>query len=313
MVTYDLKAIDVLNEILRPRSRAAKVEEFYFRYRELHGRRPTAQEVWHAGHNPAQNPLGSWLDLVRDQGDFGDALPPPVLEFLRLLETTPMVRSYKMVLLHALLAEDCLPGEISIDRLVTAFRRVTERSAVLRADVGSALDSDKALRRHLESNPIEAWVGGRGTGGLSYFGYREGLFRSLAPLDFTASIRGPFREWVSELADWRLAEYLGRKNPRPFEAKVIHSSGRPIVILPQRGARPDLPQDWVRLEANGEVFEGNFVKIALNVVRRKGSEENQLPMILRNWFGPEAGQPGHDERVIFKPLGDGRWNMEPRR
>jgi hypothetical protein len=39
---------------------------------------------------------------------------------------------------------------------------------------------------------------------------------------------------------------------------------------------------------------------ALNVVRRKGSDANELPGILRRWFGPNAGLPGTDFQVVLE-------------
>lgn len=308
-ITYDLASIDVLTTLLRPSSRAAAVEDFYHDYRVRHGRRPTALETWHAGLEPGKNPFGTWQALVREHGDDPVVLPQPVRRFLDHLETSPMTRSYKFVLLQALLAENVLPGEIPIDRLVSAFRRIVERNAILRADVGVALESDKALKRHLEANPIDAWVGGKGTGGTPYFEYREGVFQTRPELQVPAELLGAFRDWVEELSEWRLGDYLGRNTPRPFAAKVIHSNGRPILMLPDRRLRPDLPSGWVSLIADGQSYEANFVKIALNVVQRPGTSDNVLPQLLRKWFGPEAGQPGSHEQVAFKPGAGGIWRV----
>ena len=38
--------------------------------------------------------------------------------------------------------------------------------------------TDRALIRLLEQNPIAAWAGGKGTGGVSYFAYEDGTFRT---------------------------------------------------------------------------------------------------------------------------------------
>ena len=63
---------------------------------------------------------------------------------------------------------------------------------------------------------------------------------------------------------------------------------------------PGLPSGWTEVSLDGEMYEANFVKVALNVVRRKGSEGNDLPGILRRWFGPTAGLPGTDFRVVLE-------------
>jgi hypothetical protein len=49
----------------------------------------------------------------------------------------------------------------------------------------------------------------------------------------------------------------------------------------------------------GESFEANFVKVAVNVIRKFGCSKNELPQILRRWFGPKAGYPGTEHHVVF--------------
>ena len=43
---------------------------------------------------------------------------------------------------------------------------MAQRSARLQRDLGVPLRETDALRRHLERNPIDAWTGGAGTGGV---------------------------------------------------------------------------------------------------------------------------------------------------
>ena len=93
---------------------------------------------------------------------------------LDALEITPMVKSYKMVLLLAMLNEDSFPGEIEISRLTQAFAEAASRSARLRQDVSVSLSDSRALQRLLEENPIAAWSGGEGTGDVKYFTYERG-------------------------------------------------------------------------------------------------------------------------------------------
>jgi hypothetical protein len=100
-------------------------------------------------------------------GDLSDAQravlgAKPAGDFLRELEITPMTKSYKMLLVLAMLNEDKLPGSIGIDELVRSFARLARRSSVLRADVGESLEDPSRLRQHVEKNPIDAWAGGRG-------------------------------------------------------------------------------------------------------------------------------------------------------
>lgn len=233
--------------------------------------------------------------------------------FLEQLESTQMTRSYKMLVLLAMLEADKFPGRISIDELSSAVERLARRSPVLIADVGPPIESQAALRRHLEENPIAAWTGGRGTGGRPYFGYEGGVFESDLPVPpHRVEV---YRELVRELAEFRLAEYLTRPTVAGgesvrFQCRVSHSGGRPILRLPDRSRVVGIPEDWVQVDAAGESFEANFAKIAVNVMRRPGSEENVLPEVLRNWFGAEAGSPGTRQSVEFSRR-DGRWLLAP--
>ena len=121
------------------------------------------------------------------------------------------------------------------------------------------------------------------------------------------------QELTRELTEWRLAEYLDRPGERPAEGyvvKVNQSNGNPILMPLERDQQPGLPEGLTPFEADGSRYVGNFVKIALNVARKEGSDRNELPSILRMWFGPDAGAPGtrHQVRLIH----DGAtWRLEP--
>ena len=52
------------------------------------------------------------------------------------------------------------------------------------------------------------------------------------------------------------------------------------------------------------------MKVAVNVARRPGNDDNVLPQILRQWFGEDAGKPGTRHQVILKHGGDG-WRLQP--
>ena len=304
-VTYDLRAIDIIRGLLRLPKDDEALKTYYEDFRERYGARPRASETFHEGYSPrsARRTYGSWLRFVRNMGDLS-TLQAQILEthgtFLDALEITPMVKSYKMVLLLAMLNEDALPGEITIDRLTRAFAQVAERSARLRQDVTVPLDDTGELQRLLEENPIAAWSGGKGTGDVPYFAYDNERFR--LAMSVSPDRREAFQELVREIIDWRLAEYLERSVDEAgdrFVCKVSHANNRAILFLPNRVQNPGLPEGWTHVLIDGEDYEANFVKVALNVVRRKGSDANELPGILRGWFGPNAGLPGTDYRVAL--------------
>ena len=117
---------------------------------------------------------------------------------------------------------------------------------------------------------------------------------------------------VSELVEWRLQRYLLAKQTAPEGAyilKVNHSGGKPILML-DRVRCPNLPEGDAEFLADGAVYVGRFVKVALNVAHRPGEESNQLASLLRSWFGPSAGLPGTSNAVALEVVDD-RWVMRP--
>jgi superfamily II DNA or RNA helicase/diadenosine tetraphosphate (Ap4A) HIT family hydrolase len=312
-VTYDLEVIDVIKALMGPTAPSETLGNFYKDFESQHGFRPTAAQTFHEGYNPrsAQDEHGSWLQMVGHLGGLSDLHQAIVANdlangFLTELETTRMVKSYKMVMLLAMLNTNALPGSIGIDQLTHGFRRLAERSSQLRADVSVSLKNEHALRRLLEENPINAF-----TQSTEYFTYENGVFRFVP--EIPENQKEGFQELVRELVDWRLSDYLSRHpemTQEDFACKVSHSGGKPILFLPDR-KKTNLPSGWQDVMAENEVYEANFVEIAVNVMRRKGSQENILADVLRNWFGQDAGLPGTTHRVVFTPEGENGYRLKP--
>jgi hypothetical protein len=316
-VTYELEAVEILKGLLRRTTRQDDALERYYRdFKSLHGVRPTATEVYEDGYNPraVRERAGSWIRFVASIGDL-DATQQRVLErhgtFVDALDTTEMVKSYKMLVLLAMLNADRFPGAIAISDLADHVAQLAGRTTRAAADLGLALNDRKALIRLLEQNPVAAWTGGKGTGGVSYFSYRDETFQTAFSVEPDA---GPaLQEMVRELAEWRLTEYLDRARAQTAgfsTLKVSHTSGKPILFLPEEPERSDLPQGWADVLVDGVTHSANFVKVAINVVRKPGDDENQLPKILRQWFGPDAGAPGTRHQVGLE-LKDSRWHLTP--
>ncbi|MFC1526220.1 DEAD/DEAH box helicase family protein [Candidatus Latescibacterota bacterium] len=304
-ITYELSSIDILRSLFRPDS-GAEARHFYETFREDHEQRPMAAEVYHSGYNPRTlgKLNGSWLHFVDSMGDMSSThkvlLAQRAGRFVTHLESTQMTKSFKMVTLLAVLRRDALPGQIGIEGLTEEFARVASRSEYLAADVTTPLTDTAALRQLIEQNPINAWTGAAGTGGEVFFEYEDGVFR--CNLELPEEQRSAFQELVRELVEWRLAAYLDRApNPTPdrIVCKVSHAGGRPILFLPDREKQPGLPEGTVAVLVDGEEYEADFVKIAVNVMRRVGETENRLPEVLRGWFGEGAGRPGTTHRVVF--------------
>jgi superfamily II DNA or RNA helicase/diadenosine tetraphosphate (Ap4A) HIT family hydrolase/HKD family nuclease len=316
-VTYDLAAIDILRGLLKlapspPEALRTYVQDFI----ELHGVRPTALEAYRDGYAPrsVRRQFESWLGFL----DAMQFLSEPEARartatsgFLDSLEVTPMAKSYKMVVLLAMLNDDKLPGSIGVDQLTAAVRLLWAHHPKILADFDGDFTTDASLRGHLEINPIRAWVDGAGTGGKSYFSYDGNVFASI--VDVPAIDRTAFQELARELAEWRLAEYLDRPGSiidGTFLIKVNQSNGNPILMPLNREANLGMPVGWTPFIASGQRFKGNFAKIALNVAKKEGSDRNELPSILRGWFGPDAGAPGTRHQVQLAKDENG-WTLAP--
>ena len=312
-VTYELKAQDILRSLLRSTSAGEQLEEYYRDYKEMRGARPLAYQAFFDGFNPRATRRagqGSWLDFVQSMGDLTqqeEQVRERMGPFLEQLEVTPMTRSYKMLVLQAMLGEDAFPGSITLERLSERFGDFARRYSSLRSEVGEALDDPRKLRNLVKTNPVAAWAGGAGTGGVPYFEFQDDTFSTT--FSVPANLREAAQDLVEEMVEWRLGEYLQRSpvdpGPDRFVCRVSHAGGRPMLFLPDRDKTPGLPEGWRDIWLEGEHFQANFVKVALNVVTRPGSKENVLPDILRGLFGPQAGQPGRSHAVLFEVSGDG--------
>jgi superfamily II DNA or RNA helicase len=320
-VTYELEALNIIRALLRvpPAGAVDALRDYYEDFRERHGLRPTATETFHDGYLPKSTRprYGSWLGLVRAMGDL-DPAHEAVLQaagaLLAGLEVTMMTRSFKMLVLQAMLNTDTLPGPgIGIEALAAEFTRLASRSTTLRADVGVPLEDLAGLRQLLVTNPIAAWIGPGAIPGQVLFAFENGVFRCLQAIP--DSERSAFQQLVRELVDWRLAEYLSRSAGRDepgsgFVMKVSHTGGKPILFLPSRDRTPGIPLGWQTVLIDGKAHQANFVKVAVNVVREPGADTNVLPAILRGWFGADAGLPGTSYHVACA-AGDDGWILTP--
>jgi hypothetical protein len=212
-VIYDLETIQILNSLLRMRSKDDRVRSFFEDFVLQHGQRPTAVEMYHAGHDPRslRTTHGSWTRFLRAMDALTveeDQAVDAAGEFLDDLESTPMTKSFKMVTIEAMLRRNAFPGRMGIAEMVEEFRYVIRRSRQLRDDVGNRLDDDAALEELIEQHPVAAWCGGQGTGGRTYFQYEHAEF--FTTFSIPPEARESFQNLTRELIEWRLAKYWDR-------------------------------------------------------------------------------------------------------
>nr|WP_211194023.1 DEAD/DEAH box helicase family protein [Pyxidicoccus fallax] len=314
-VQVELEAKELLQRLLP--SGGTEVERVYRELRAARGHRPTVGELYRKGYSPGtlRKAHDGWFHFVGKEGDLTEEETRAFekgREWFEELESTPMRKCFKMVLLEALLEADALVQGMSLSELAARSLAILQRSPELLQDLEDveALDNARSpsaskFLAYWKSNPIEAW-----TQGGPWFDVDGDRFVPRLPI--AAEAKQAFEEMTRELVDYRLAQYRRRRQAQvqgtAFEAKVFSNKRDPILKLPDRDKRPDLPSGPtdVRLP-DGSVWSFDFVKIAVNVARRPGTQRNQLPDLLREWFGPKAGMPGTAFRVRFAPGPDGWW------
>jgi superfamily II DNA or RNA helicase/diadenosine tetraphosphate (Ap4A) HIT family hydrolase/HKD family nuclease len=210
-VTYDLKALDLLQGLLRRTDKGDALEAFYTDFIMRHGNRPTALEVYHAGFSPRATGHEGWFGFVAHKGDLEASeleVYQRLADFLENVSKTQMTKSYKMLVLEAMIAEEAFPGEISIDALVSRFCKIASQNPQFQADVSVSLENTGAIRRLIVEQPLGAWTGGKGTGGQPYFTFEDDVFAT----SFTvrSELATTFRGMMSEIIEWRIGEYLHR-------------------------------------------------------------------------------------------------------
>ena len=303
-VTYETTAIDILKHLLRPTRTEEVMESFYLDFEERHGIRPTAVETFHAGLNPRSNSERSWLGFVERMNGLNVAEKASwsaARDFFVSLEKTEASRSYKIALLLAMLDGETLIPSLPISELTKRVVDLAGRVHRLGEDFSVDLSDTSAVQKLLVDNSIEAFVSARGMGGVPYFKFDSETFA----FGFEIRDRVTFGALLREILDWRLAQYLsrGRISPNVVCRVSRNAGGQPILFLPSDKVG-GLSEGLLEIEVDGRSMEAIVAKIAVNVVRARGSSTNELPTILRKWFGDGVGLPGSNERVRFRTTGD---------
>jgi superfamily II DNA or RNA helicase len=324
LLDVELAARDVLKEFL-PRGAEAALEAYRAMRDEL-GRRPTASELVYRNILPKtlSNRDGSWFEFVASEGDLDAAEQHCLGSFktwFKTLETTNLNKSYKMVVLRVLLDNDALFAPVDLNEFSQQCRDFMRNHPVLRRDLqgdGHALNHEIADEEEWTAWwvkwPIDRWLDQQH--GQRWFKRIDNEFQ--LAVDCPDELKATFVTLSEELVDWRLAAYSKahrldhvETGDTIFEAKVSHGGGRPILFIPDKMTYPNRPVGPTTVALpNGDQWEFKFVKVACNVAKPLGTQENGLGELLKSWFGPTAGQPGTDYKVVFS-LSDGRWSAKP--
>src|SRR5206468_9422630 len=109
----------------------------------------------HEGYNPRSNSERSWLGFVSRMNGLGEAESAALSKsrvFMESIEKAEVSRSYKIVLLLALISAEAIPGDIGIDDLVEGVAKLAGRYLKIRYDFSVDVNDTGDLRHLLIEN-----------------------------------------------------------------------------------------------------------------------------------------------------------------
>lgn len=273
-------------------------------YRDLKaelGYRPTAHQVWAAMQQQhldfSTHTVGSWFNLVAQEDDLDEAshaVWQTHREFLHTaLETTPLTKSFKLILLQALLELDGLRQPPTLAELARHSRYLLERHPELLArDLPTAqrqLAADSAgWLRYWRANPIKHTTGANGTDKRRYwFVVKEDRFTAdFAISDEEIDLLQPM---MQELLDLRMAQYLARKPSVQADTTVaIEPVVTPSAEIIELAAHPH-PSATAPATTTASVAEGTALpyfpnlKMACGHFKQGDDSDMQLRRIDASW------------------------------
>lgn len=262
--------------------------------REHLGRAPTLLEAYQFGRYSPKACLRAlrknrWHEVRVECGwasEEDQALDAQVGAFLAEVERTAMTKSFKMVVLLALLQDGRFAPAVSLPQLVGTFRRYFEAERH-RLDVnGTPVEDvhgapDAAWEDYLIRNPINAWTGGNATqprDAFFAFDRAERQLRYIGPLPENREL---FARALHERVAYRLADYWGEPAPGKFVFPAIPNGGGLCVMFGDGAGRRGLPEaGWHPVRINGRFLYGKFAKIALNVLKERPEETRSVPNLI---------------------------------
>jgi superfamily II DNA or RNA helicase/HKD family nuclease len=220
-INFDLEAIDFLSQLIV--TNIDTQEQLYLSLRESNERRPTLAEFYQAGGEVKliRQHYDQWLSFVDSEQDLSTEQSlclHSFQAFFKELETTNLIKSYKVVLLEALMELDGFQKAVDSTELAITSFNVIQRRRPLLSDLPddfkliNRLD-DKNLKRwhrYWMNNPINAWTGGNIKDGKQAH-FRIENDRLMFQENISESMCEIFQTLVGELIDYRYLQYEERQ------------------------------------------------------------------------------------------------------
>lgn len=326
-----------------PAAAGSAVEQAYREIAVARGVRPRAAELFRLGHDVrllVRAHFG-WFRFVDAAGHLTEVekrVLQKALLWFQDLEVTPMLRSFRMALLLALIEAGGLLRGLPLAPLSERGLAVLLRSPELARDLRDAEElagmdwerpDEARFLAFWNRHPVREWIaaGTGGGGGRAWFRVEgERLVPELPIGPGEADGEGvAFLQMTRELVEYRLAHYRARaradEGAERFTCKVVFGGSQrgPILRLPAK--RPGrLPHGEVEVRLpDGARWRFRFQREYCDEARPAGPsvsadvqepERSRLAELLRGWFGPTAGHPGTIFPVRFAYDGKG-WTAAP--
>jgi len=238
-VNYDLDSIDFMEQLIS--TKGDQQIEIYQNLKESLGRRPSLAEFYRVGGSAdtIRRDFGQWFAFLKDEQDLADIeieCFSTYESFLRELETTTLVKSYKLVLLEAFIELAGFANPPAIETLAMKSFDVLQRRRVLLTDLPEKFrkvseisqDQVKEWLKYWSANPINAWLGGNTSTAAAHFQIDDGAFRFQQPI--SQSLLIVFSEMVQEIVDFRFRQYESRIEQQTPVASMLDPKKTSIEV-----------------------------------------------------------------------------------
>ena len=224
-VNYDLKIIDFLAKL-----KGDDVSKDYQTLSNSLGRRPTLSEYYRSGASlqRLRKQYGQWWRLVEDQDDLAESeilCLDQYEAFFREVQITPMTKSFKAVLLEALLENDGFRVSPTLDELAEWSLEVFQRRRSFIADLRKDFQDIEHVETkkwfgYWKGNPVNAWIGGnKQTNKKRWFEVNDNRFQPTFSIQ--PAVSETFQAMLQELVEYRLAAYEPRLSNSANENNVL--------------------------------------------------------------------------------------------
>lgn len=239
-------------------------------------------------------------------------------DFLRDLEKAQMTKSFKMVVILAMCSHDSWMGGIHMSDLIRFFRDYFSTQGHRGDVVGTVVENVEVVQEaiwqsYLLSNPVGAWITANKKNPTPYFSWdeKDRIFRYIGPMPVAKSNAGVIMvDAIRDRATAQLQAYWIRPGPGKYvfpiiptgDGRGINPSERSLCIwFGSSEQRLGLPDGWHPIRINGQYFYGNFVKVALNVLKSKPTDDRAVPNVLTKQLRQLLGQGSDDSDLPLRP------------